>query len=951
MHSTENTEENQSFDYKNTLNLPTTNFPMKANLSSEEPKILEFWQQIDLYNKLQNIHKNDKIFILQDGPPYANGSIHLGHAFNRILKDFVVKSKILSGYKVPFIPGWDCHGLPIEIKVEKELEQPSYKMDPILFIAKCREYAITQIAIQKQQFIRLGVIANWQNPYVTMDFKFEATVMRTLAKIMANGHLTRGDRPVHWCVNCGSALAEAEVEYKEKQSPSIYVAFNCKNNAQIISSFKLKDTVLDQEQTISVLTWTTTPWSMPAVQAVAVNRKFTYCLFFSEELNRFFIIAEQLLSSVITALKLKDYSIIAKCPGENLEHILLQHPLYSRTTPIVFGEHVTLDVGTGCVTTAPAHGYDDYITSKKYNLPIENFINNRGCFLETTEFFANLHINKAVPVIIEKLKTNNNLLAYSEILHSYPHCWRHKTPLIFMATPQWFISMEKNHLRENALAEVDKIHWFPNWGETRMESMLPVGRPDWCISRQRVWGVPIPFFIHKTTGELHPEQLSLIEKVAQKVEINGIEAWHKLNLKELLGDNADNYIKSTDILDVWFESGTVSCCINSTHPEMQSYADLYLEGSDQHRGWFQSSLLVSMAANNKPPFKEVLTHGFVLDASGNKMSKSLGNIVDPESIINKYGADLLRLWVATTDYSGDLKISEEILKRVSDSYRRIRNTARFLLSNLHDFDHHKDILSVDKLLRLDRWMVEKTSSLQQEILQHYNEYKYHLAYQKIHNFCVEELGSFYLDVIKDRQYTCKKNSIPRRSAQTVLYHILETLVRWIAPILSFTAEEIWKFLPDRKESSIFLNSWYNYNWLNVSVNPSVDQNFWDTILTIRKEVNKQIEIARNQNQIGSSLEAEVKIQCDAKIFKILTDIPNVQKELKFILITSSAEVVLDQTLNNLVNSPGFLVIVNCSNHPKCARCWHRVQDVNSSKLCNRCTINLTTEQGEIRMYA
>jgi len=943
-------EENQNFDYKDTLNLPTTTFPMKANLATEELNILQFWQQIDLYNQLQDIHKEDKVFIFQDGPPYANGSIHLGHAFNRILKDFIVKSKTLSGYKVPFIPGWDCHGLPIEIKVEKELEQPSHKMDPILFITKCREYAATQITIQKQQFIRLGVIANWQKPYATMDFKFEATVMRTLAKIMANGHLTRGDRPVHWCVNCGSALAEAEVEYKDKQSPSIYVAFNCKNNSQIVSIFKLNDTILDHEQTVSVLTWTTTPWSMPAVLAVAVNRKFAYCLIHSKELNRFFIMAEQLLFSVTTAIQLKDYSVIAKCSGAELEHVLLQHPLYSRICPIVLGEHVTLEVGTGCVTTAPAHGHDDYIVSKKYNLPIENFINNRGCFLEKTEFFANLHINKAVPVILEKLKQHNTLLAYSEIVHSYPHCWRHKTPLIFMATPQWFISMEKNHLRKKALSEVNKIHWFPVWGETRMESMLPEGRPDWCISRQRVWGVPIPFFIHKTTGELHPDQLSLIEKVAQKVELGGIEAWHTLESQELIGNFANDYIKSTDILDVWFESGTVNCCINSTHQEMQGYADLYLEGSDQHRGWFQSSLLVSMAANNRPPFKEVLTHGFVLDASGNKMSKSLGNVVDPESIINKYGADLLRLWVATTDYSGDLKISEEILKRVSDSYRRIRNTARFLLSNLHDFDRNKNMLPVEKLLFLDRWMLEKTSALQQEILQHYHEYKYHLAYQKIHNFCVEELGSFYLDVIKDRQYTCKQNSIPRRSAQTTLYHILETLVRWIAPILSFTAEEIWKYLPDRIEPSIFLNSWYNYNWLNVSVGSVVHNDFWDTILTIRKEVNKQIEISRNQNQIGSSLEAEVKIYCDAKTFKILTDIPNIQRELKFILITSSAEIVLDHTLNELSGTSGFSITINSSNYPKCARCWHRVKDVNDSKLCNRCTINLTTEQGEIRIY-
>ncbi len=937
------TEETKNFDYKNTLNLPTTNFPMKANLANEEPKILAFWQQIGLYNLLQDHHKNDKVFTFQDGPPYANGSIHLGHAFNRILKDFIVKSKTLSGYRVPFIPGWDCHGLPIEIKVEKELNQQSHQIDPILFITKCREYATTQINVQKQQFIRLGVIANWQNPYVTMDFKFEAAVMRTLAKIMANGHLTRGDRPVHWCINCGSALAEAEVEYKEKKSPSIYVAFNCKNNAEILSRFKLNNNILKPEQKISVLTWTTTPWTIPAIQGVAVNQKFTYCLLYSKELDRFFIIAERLLSSVVTSIQLKDYSIVAKCCGAELEHVLLQHPLYSRTGPIILGEHVTLDAGTGCVTTAPAHGHDDYIAGKKYNLSVENFINNRGCFLETTEFFANLHINKAATKIIEMLQQNGNLLASSEILHSYPHCWRHKTPIIFMATPQWFISMEKNHLLSKALAEVKKVHWFPTWGETRMESMLQPGRPDWCISRQRVWGVPIPFFIHKTTGNLHPDQLNLIEKIAQKVEIKGIEAWHQLDPKELLGNVYDDYIKSTDALDVWFESGTVNCCINHTHPEMSNYADLYLEGSDQHRGWFQSSLLVSIAANNQPPFKEVLTHGFVLDASGNKMSKSLGNIIEPENIINKYGADLLRLWVATTDYSGDLKISEDILKRVGDSYRRIRNTARFLLANLHDFDHTKNILPVDQLLLLDRWILAKANKLQQEILELYNEYKYHLAYQKIHNFCVEELGSFYLDVIKDRQYTCKPNSIPRRSAQTVLYYILEAFVRWIAPILSFTAEEIWKYLPNRTEPSIFLNSWYNM------IDEKIDENLWGIVLTIRKEVNKQIELIRNNNQIGSSLEAEVTIHCNSEIFKILTSIQDLPKEFKFILITSSAEIILDQTLNN--DPIGFNITINCSNNPKCARCWHRVKNLNNEQLCYRCTTNITTEQGETRMYA
>ncbi len=935
-----NNNEKKLFDYKDTLNLPTTNFPMKANLANEEPKTLQFWQQIDLYNLLQNVHKDDQVFIFQDGPPYANGSIHLGHAFNRILKDFIVKSKNLSGYKVPFIPGWDCHGLPVEIKVEKELNKQSHQIDPVLFISKCREYAASQIAIQKQQFIRLGVIANWQNPYVTMDFKFEAAVMRTLAKVMTNGHITRGDRPVHWCVNCGSALAEAEVEYKEKKSPSVYVTFNCKNKTSILSKFKLDLNDILENSQISVIIWTTTPWTLPASQGVAVNHSYNYCLLHSKKFNRYFILAENLVEQVTTDLEINDYQKVASCVGKQLEHILLQHPFYSRDVPIVFGEHVTLDVGTGCVHTAPAHGHEDYIVGKKYNLPIENFINNRGCFLEHTELFANLHINKAIPEIIETLKKNNNLLASTEILHSCAHCWRHKTPVIFMATPQWFISMEKNHLRSVALAEVNNVRWFPAWGKTRMESMLPAGRPDWCISRQRAWGVPIPFFIHKETGELHPNQLALIEKVAQKVSINGIEAWHKLDPQELLGDASDNYIKSTDVLDVWFESGTINCCINDTHPEMQNYANLYLEGSDQHRGWFQSSLLVSVAVKNKAPFQEVLTHGFVLDASGNKMSKSLGNITAPEDIINKFGADILRLWVATTDYSGDLKISEEILKRVSDYYRRIRNTARFLLSNLHDFDASNNIIPAAQMLLLDRRMLSVTMKLQEEILQYYSEYKYHLAYQKIHSFCVEELGSFYLDIIKDRQYTCKTNSIPRRSAQTTLYYILEALVRWIAPILSFTAEEIWQYMPNQKEQSVFLSAWFN-NWPDLSTSFLGDEDFWEIILSVRKEVNKQIEIERNSERIGSPLEADVIINCNSEVFKVLNSL---QEELKFMLITSTTKIILDETQK-------FSVIVRCSNNPKCARCWHRVKKVDDVCLCDRCKINLTTKDGEIRIYA
>lgn len=937
----EKNNKQKNFVYKDTLNLPITNFPMKANLINEEPKILALWEKIDLYNALQDLHKNDPIFVFQDGPPYANGNIHLGHAFNKILKDFVVKTKNLSGYRVPFVPGWDCHGLPIEIQVEKKLNKQSHQLNPTTFINKCREYATQQINNQRQQFIRLGIICDWQRPYITMDFKFEAAVIRTLGKILANGHITRGDRPVHWCLNCSSALAEAEVEYKDKLSPSIYVAFKCKDLKLILSKFNLNlHDIPSNLHNVEILIWTTTPWTLPANQAVALNPIFTYCLLYSQKLNRAFIVAKNLAPELGSILDLDDYKIIAECNGDQLENLRLQHPLYDKLVPSIFSNHVTLDAGTGCVHIAPAHGLEDYLVGKKYNLPVENFIDNRGCFLPNTVLFANLHINKAISEIIKILQEQQVLIKHTEISHSYAHCWRHKTPIIYMATPQWFISMEKHGLRDKALKAITEVTWFPSWGQARIEGMMQKDRPDWCISRQRVWGVPIPFWIHKETNELHPQQLELLEKIAQLVEQHGIEAWHNLDIQEFLGNDFDKYVKSKDMLDVWFESGAVSCCITDTHPEMQNHADLYLEGSDQHRGWFQSSLLVSIAVNGNPPYKQVLTHGFILDAEGNKMSKSLGNIVSPQDIVNKYGADLLRLWVATTDYSGDLKISEEILKRVSDAYRRIRNTTRFLLANLNDFDANRDLISTDQMLLLDCKMLDITVKLQAEILQYYAEYRYHLAYQKILNFCVEELGSFYLDIIKDRQYTCKTNSIPRRSVQTTLYYILEALVRWVAPILSFTAEEIWQHMPNRETPSVFLSSWYN-NWpklININLE---NQEFWSVIFSVKKEVNKQIELARNSGIIGSNLEAEITINCDPKIYKILNSL---QPELKFLLITSTVKLETSSEHNLLIN-------VTNSKHSKCERCWHREVTVDENGLCKRCKINTTTMEGELRKYA
>jgi isoleucyl-tRNA synthetase len=935
-------------DYKDTLNLPTTDFPMKANLAQREPEIVRQWLEADIYHKMLATRNKTKSFLLNDGPPYANGDIHIGHALNKILKDIVVKSKHLSGYYAPFIPGWDCHGLPIELQVEKKIGKAGAKVDAKTFREKCREYAAQQVDIQRNSFKRLGVFADWDNPYLTMDYKFEANIIRTLATIAHNGYLKRGDRPVHWCVDCGSALAEAEVEYMDKTSDAIDVSFVALNPKEIAKKFKT-----DSTNPIAAVIWTTTPWTLPANQAVAVNGKLEYSLVQFGDIN--LILASELVTTSMARYGADPlaYSVLGTCEGHLLEGQLLQHPFYDRTVPIVLGDHVVTDAGTGCVHTAPAHGLDDYLVGQHYKLPMDNPVDGNGCFFAQVPLVGGQHVFKANEAIINLLKEKQNLLAHSKLTHSYPHCWRHKAPLIFRATPQWFVSMEAKGLRNKVLEAIKTVAWIPQWGEARINNMI-AGRPDWCISRQRTWGTPLPLLIHKETGNLHPQYLEIIEKVAKLVEANGIQAWFDLQVSDLVAANeVSQYEKCQDTLDVWFDSGVVHACVADQRSEMSSPVDLYLEGSDQHRGWFQTSLLSSVAAKGAAPYRQVLTHGYTVDAQGRKMSKSLGNVIAPEKVMQTLGADVLRLWVAATDYRSEVHVSDEILKRTSDSYRRIRNTARFLLANLHGFDPAQHMVPSDKMLWLDRWIVDQARQLQEIVLEAYDKYEFNVIYQKVHNFCSIDLGSFYLDVIKDRQYTCKTDGIARRSAQTALYHIAEALVRWIAPILSFTAEEIWPNIPGKRAESVFLTEWYT-NLAKLPQNVALNDGYWRNVLHVRDEVNKVLEESRKEGVIGSGLEAEVTLYCDAAL---LDQLRKLEDELRFILITSQAWTLpITEATEIAVKTemPNLKVAVKFSEQEKCQRCWHRRDDVNLDpnypNICQRCVQNISGE-GEHRVYA
>lgn len=934
-------------DYKNTLNLPKTDFPMKANLAQREPEILKKWDSINLYQQCREHGKNRQRFVFPDGPPYANGHIHMGHAVNKVLKDIVVKSKTFSGFDVPYVPGWDCHGLPIEVNVEKKVGKPGQKISVAEFRKACREYAQSFVEIQMAEFKRLGLISDWEHPYRTMDYSFEANIIRSLAKVIKNGFLLKGAKPVHWCLDCSSALAEAEVEYKDKTSPAIDVRFTVIDEAEFLSRFSKQPR---GNGPISIPIWTTTPWTLPANQAVALNPTIDYVVIDCDGKERL-VVAESLLPVVMQRYEVKHHHLLAKIPGEKLENIKLQHPFYDRQVPVVLGDHVTVDAGTGAVHTAPAHGQDDFEIGKKYHLPVENPVGDNGCFIASTPLFAGMHVNKVNDLVIEQLKTHNKLLHFTKVTHSYPHCWRHKTPLIFRATPQWFIDLDKNKFRATAVAEIKKVTWVPEWGQGRIMTMVE-NRPDWCISRQRAWGTPITLFIHKETGEPHPDTLELMEKVAQRVDQHGADAWFDLKSEELIGRDAEHYKKCEDILDVWFDSGVVHECILRHRPEFSFPADLYLEGSDQHRGWFQSSLLSSVAMNHVAPYKTVLTHGYVIDLEGQKMSKSLGNGIAPEEIIQSMGADVLRLWVASVDYRSEIALSQEILTRTSETYRRIRNTARFLLANLEGFDPAAHLVKPENMLALDRYIVDKARSVQNEIVKSYEAYQFHLIYQKIHQFCSIDLGSFYLDIIKDRQYTTQTNSLARRSTQTAMFHIIEALVRWMAPILSFTAEEIWQFIPGKRNESVFLNTWYA-DLFALSENEMMNQEYWETIQQVRNAVNKELEKLRNEGKLGAPLEADVKLYCEPEL-KVKLDA--LQNELRFVLITSKANVELTSANSHVVGTDvnGLWLQVTPLSVPKCERCWHRSDEVGKNAkhptLCARCVENVDGA-GEVRKFA
>lgn len=962
--------------YKSTLNLPDTEFPMRGNLAKREPELLARWEEIGLYQKIREARAGRDPFILHDGPPYANGDIHIGHAVNKVLKDIIIKSKTISGFDAPYVPGWDCHGLPIELKVEEKVGKAGDKVTPAQFRQHCREYATEQVDGQRKGFKRLMVLGDWENPYLTMDFKFEANIIRTLGKIADNGHLEKGFKPVNWCMDCGSALAEAEVEYQDKKSIAIDVKFSFADTAALLNAFSAPADLA--AKTASIVIWTTTPWTLPANEAVSVHPDLEYSLVHLTEADELLVLATDLVEDAMGRYGIADFNVIAHAKGADFGQLssqeqapfTVQHPFMTvagaaKMVPVITGTHVTADAGTGSVHTAPMHGADDYTVSNQYGISSEAMlVSAEGTFIEN-DVLSGLELSglsvadKGNFRVLGLLAEKGALLKKVKIEHSYPHCWRHKSPIIFRATPQWFIAMNADNaeikLLDQAMDAVENaVEWRPGWGKARIEGMMN-DRPDWCISRQRTWGVPIALFVHKETSELHPDSQALIEKVALKVEEKGIDAWFELEAEELLGAEAEQYTKVTDTLDVWFDSGVTHAAVLDEREGLFSPADLYLEGSDQHRGWFQSSLLTSVAAKGAAPYKTALTHGFTVDAKGRKMSKSIGNTVSPIDVTNKLGGDILRWWVADTDYSTEMTVSDEILKRNADSYRRVRNTCRFLLANINGFNASTDMVDGKDLLPLDAWIVDYTRQLQETIQGHYDNYNFSGLTKALMNFCVTELGAFYLDVIKDRQYTCKADGLARRSAQTALFHVLEAMARWIAPILSFTAEEIWECLAQvggaaEREESVMLAEWYT-GFPELAEN-EFDSAFWAEILAAKTAVNGVLEKARGEKTIGASLSAEVELFASESIKAQLDKLGN---ELRFVLITSGVTVnAFDDNAGEATDLDGLRVAVKASEKEKCERCWHHSDDVGSddkhATLCGRCVENVEGD-GEVRHFA
>ncbi|MFL2730415.1 MAG: isoleucine--tRNA ligase [Gammaproteobacteria bacterium] len=920
-------------DYKNTLNLPKTDLPMKAGLPNKEPEILSFWDSINLYNLIREENAKKDKFILHDGPPYANGDIHLGHSVNKILKDIVIKTKTLQGFDAPYVPGWDCHGLPIELNVEKKFGRDSDTVkDKSKFISACREYALSQIENQKKDFMRLGVLGDWENSYKSLDSSFEADTVRSLGRIVTNGHLQKGEKPVHFCYDCKSALAEAEVEYEDKVSKSIDVGFKVKED----SLTKLSAAFSKEIDSCSFVIWTTTPWTIPANAAVSIGPELKYTLCSSKFGN--LILASDLIDQCSERWD-EDLEKISEAKGSDIKDVVLEHPYLKRDSILVHGDHVTTETGTGCVHTAPAHGVDDHNICKKFNIETIHALDGNGFFNAEYEGLAGLPAIKADNIVIDILNDSGALINAEDFHHSYPYCWRHKTPLIFASTPQWFISMDKSGLLEGSIQAVKDVEWEPSWGYERIKSMLE-GRPDWCISRQRSWGVPIPLIINKKTGEIHPKQNLLFNEIADRIDEQGLEAWDKANLEDLIDDH-DEYIKATDTLDVWFDSGSTHFCVLDKLYGKDLIADLYLEGSDQHRGWFQSSLLTGIAINGKAPYKAVLTHGFVVDENGRKQSKSLGNVVSPQKVCNNLGADILRLWVASTDFRSEMVATDEIMKQVADQYRRIRNTFRFMMGNLNDFNDDSKNINQNDLVEIDKWIISAAIKLDEEVKNLNDSYAYHHVVQKIHNFCVHELGGIYLDIIKDRMYVTKSDSHARNSAQFALFEVADILIRLISPILVFTAEEIWQShdLFKKQSKSVFLCPKKSLN----KIESSISDDDWKVIFAVKDSVNQNIEKARADSVIKGSLDAKIRISCSSETYGALKKIDN---ELKFVFIASEVELIEDSNTKLSIDIANY-------DQKKCIRCWNKCESVgsheNDPEICSRCHTNVYGD-GEVRKF-
>ncbi|GFE57013.1 isoleucine--tRNA ligase [Geobacter sp. AOG1] len=918
-------------EYKETLNLPVTEFPMKANLAQREPEILKKWDDTGLYGKIEEKGKTRPLYILHDGPPYANGHIHIGHALNKILKDVILKSKRMEGLSAPYVPGWDCHGLPIELQVEKNLGSKKHEMSKLAMRRECRTYAEKFIAIQRDEFKRLGVLGDWENPYLTMNYEYEGLTAAELAKFAHNGGLYRGKKPVHWCSSCVTALAEAEVEYADHTSPSIYVKFALQDDiSAAVPALAGKRVYL--------VIWTTTPWTIPANLAIAIHPDFTYAAL--EVNGEVLIVAEGLKDAFLAANKLEG-NVLATFTAQVLERKRCKHPFYDRDSIVLLGEHVTLEAGTGCVHTAPGHGQEDYELALKEGLEIYNPVDNHGKYIGNLEFFGGQSVLAANPAVIEKLAEVGALVGQANITHSYPHCWRCKKPIIFRATEQWFISMEANDLRKNALEAINSVQWIPRWGKERIYGMIE-NRPDWCISRQRSWGVPITAFSCTACGEYLADG-AIMDFVAEQFKQHSADIWFDWDAARLMPAGtkcpkcgATEFQKEMDILDVWFDSGVSHAAVLEPNPKLSSPADMYLEGSDQHRGWFHSSLLESVGTRGVAPYRNVLTHGFVVDGAGRKMSKSVGNVVAPEEVIKKFGGEILRLWVAAQDYRDDIRISQEILTRLSEAYRRIRNTCRYILGNIHDFDPARDAVEYGQMPELDRWALHQLELLKEKVLTCYGEYEFHVLYHAMNGFCTVEMSAFYLDILKDRVYTSKKGSVERRSAQTVMYRILDTLVRLMAPVLSFTADEVWGYMPGEREESVHLAEFpaLRPEWKDEQL---VER--WERIMKIRAEVSKALEQARVAKTIGHSLDAAVAIAAEPELLGFLK---GYALELPAIFIVSS--VTLAESLEGgcyvAEGVAGMKVRVTAAPGEKCERCWCYSEELGTDSehptICPKC---------------